>query len=82
MVCESHAPCPAEVHGRRAARDALGLLYRRREECALVHGCRREACAVGEEWPARREADEPGAWRLFAFIALAFAGPRPPAGKP
>jgi hypothetical protein len=76
MVCESLAPCPAELHGSDAARYGLGLLYRRREECALIHACRRETCAIAGPWPERREAEQDAAWRLFAFIALAHAGPR------
>jgi hypothetical protein len=64
------------MHDPRAATDALLLLYRRQEECALVHGCRRETCVIQHKWPGKAIArDDAAGWRLLAFIALAFGGP-------
>lgn len=71
----SRSSCPAELHDARPATDALLLLYRRRDECAALHGCGDRACAIAREWPAQDAAANPSGWLLFAFIALAFAGP-------
>lgn len=76
MASENNRPCPADLHGSAAASNGLGLLYQRREECALLHSCNRETCAIGRGWPARSRSEDAAAWRLFAFIALAHSGPR------
>jgi hypothetical protein len=76
MASENDPLCPAKLHGSDAAGNGLGLLYQRREECALLHACERETCEIAGEWPARNRSQEDAAWRLFAFIALAHGGPR------
>lgn len=77
MNSDFHSSCPAEMHGARPATDALLLLYRRKEECALLHACARDTCPLGQEWPRRWiAAEDTGGWHLFRFIAVAFAGPR------
>jgi hypothetical protein len=76
MELPSQPPCPAESYDGSPAADALLLLYRCREECALLHGCGREHCVIARRWPSPwRAAPSNVGWRLFGFIALAFAGP-------